>query len=113
MTICPFSPNETDKRHVHRTTLPPPIPTISIAIAIVIVMTGKQLTVFQREILGKLFQLQKLTNRDIAGVLDVDERTIRRRRDEFNATGELRAHKDVSKNAEKFKPEAVAVCDAC
>lgn len=74
-------------------------------------MTGKQLSDFQRQILGRLFQIQKLTNRDIAGVLDVDERTIRRRRDEWKATGEIRAHKDVSKNAEKFKPEAVMVCD--
>jgi len=75
-------------------------------------MTGKQLSESQRQILGRLFQIQKLTNRDIAGVLDVDERTIRRRRDEWRATGEVRAHKDVSKNAEKFKPEAVTVCDA-
>ncbi|KAL2157453.1 hypothetical protein VTH06DRAFT_6145 [Thermothelomyces fergusii] len=68
-------------------------------------MTGKQLNDYQRAILTKLLQIPKLSNRDIAWVLDVTERTVRRRRDEFEATGDVKKHKDVSKNAEKLKPQ--------
>ncbi|KAK1828245.1 hypothetical protein QBC39DRAFT_359856 [Podospora conica] len=103
----PGSPtsNKANKRYVRQPRPSPALPrrpSISIS-----PMTGKQLSAFQRQILGRLFQLPQLTNRQIAFVLEYDERTIRRRRDEWKATGEIRAHKDVSKNAEKFKPEAV------
>lgn len=72
-------------------------------------MTGKQLTDDQRAILAKLLQLPKLSNHEIAWVLGVDVRTIRRRRCEFAATGELKKHKDVSKNAEKLTPQHLEV----
>ncbi|KAK4128338.1 MFS general substrate transporter [Parathielavia appendiculata] len=67
-------------------------------------MTGKQLSEDHRAILAKLLQIPKLNNHDIAFVLNVDERTVRRRRYEFEATGQIKKHKDVSKNAEKLKP---------
>ncbi|KAK3995432.1 hypothetical protein QBC44DRAFT_234020 [Cladorrhinum sp. PSN332] len=66
-------------------------------------MTGKRLTDDHRAILVKLLQITKLNNHEIAWVLNVDERTVRRRRDEFTKTGQLAKHKDVSKNAEKLK----------
>lgn len=72
-------------------------------------MTGKQLSDDHRAILAKLLQIQKLNNHDIAWVLNIDDRTVRRRRDEFEATGQLRKHKDVSKNAEKLKPHHLEV----
>lgn len=72
-------------------------------------MTGKPLNHFQLRILKKLLQIQKLTNHDIAFVLECDERTIRRRRYEFQATGDLLKKKDVGKNAEKLKPEYLEV----
>ncbi|KAK4197463.1 hypothetical protein QBC40DRAFT_180880 [Triangularia verruculosa] len=56
-----------------------------------------------RAILTKLLQIPKLTNHEIAWVMGVDERTVRRRRTEYTQTGQLAKHKDVSKNAEKFK----------
>ncbi|KAL2172399.1 hypothetical protein VTG60DRAFT_5674 [Thermothelomyces hinnuleus] len=68
-------------------------------------MTGKQLTDYQRAILTKLLQLPKLSNHDIAWVLGIDDRTVRRRRYEFETTGEIKKHKDVSKNAEKLTPQ--------
>ncbi|KAK0730610.1 hypothetical protein B0H67DRAFT_562296 [Lasiosphaeris hirsuta] len=68
-------------------------------------MTGKRLSDFHRQILSKLLQIQKLTNHEIAFVLGCDERTIRRRRYEFAATGNLAKGRDVSKNAEKLKPQ--------
>jgi len=68
-------------------------------------MTGKQLSDDQRAILSKLLQIPKLNNHEIAWVLGVDERTVRRRRYEFDATGDIKKHKDVSKNAEKLTPE--------
>ncbi|KAK4192646.1 hypothetical protein QBC35DRAFT_197572 [Podospora australis] len=66
-------------------------------------MTGKRLSEDHRIILSKLLQLQKLSNHEIAWILNIDERTVRRRRVEFEATGQLAQHKDVSKNAEKLK----------
>lgn len=66
-------------------------------------MTGKRLSEDHRVILSKLLQIPKLSNHEIAWVLNVDERTVRRRRGEFDATGQLAQHKDVSKNAEKLK----------
>ena len=72
-------------------------------------MTGKQLSDDHRAILSKLLQIPKLNNHEIAWVLGVDERTVRRRRFEFDATGEIKKHKDVSKNAEKLKPEHLEV----
>jgi len=68
-------------------------------------MTGKPLNDFQLSILKKLLQIQKLNNHDIAFVFDCDDRTIRRRRYEFAATGDLKKKRDVGKNAEKLKPE--------
>ncbi|KAL2019243.1 hypothetical protein VTK56DRAFT_9970 [Thermocarpiscus australiensis] len=68
-------------------------------------MTSKQLSDDHRAILAKLLQITKLNNREIAWVLNVDERTIRRRRYEFAATGQLKKHRNVSKNAEKLKPQ--------
>ncbi|KAK4158195.1 major facilitator superfamily domain-containing protein [Chaetomidium leptoderma] len=68
-------------------------------------MTGKQLSEDHRAILSRLLQISKLNNHEIAWVLGVDERTVRRRRYEFAATGEIKKHKDVSKNAEKLKPD--------
>lgn len=67
-------------------------------------MAGKQLSEDRRSILGRLFQIPKLDNREIAFILNINERTVRRRRDEFNATGQVHKHKDVSKNAMKLKP---------
>lgn len=52
-------------------------------------MTGKPLDHFKLGILKKPLQVEKLTNSDIAFVLECDERTIRRRRTEFAATGDL------------------------
>lgn len=72
-------------------------------------MTGKQLSDDHRAILAKLLQIKKLNNHEIAWVLDVDERTVRRRRYEFEATGEVKKHKDVSKNAEKLKAHHLEV----
>ncbi|EAQ90824.1 hypothetical protein CHGG_02759 [Chaetomium globosum CBS 148.51] len=72
-------------------------------------MTGKQLSDDHRAILSKLLQIPKLTNREISWVLGVDDRTVRRRRIEFEATGEIKKHKDVSKNAEKLKPQHMEV----
>jgi hypothetical protein len=74
-------------------------------------MTGKPLNDFQLGILKKLLQIQKLNNHDIAFVFDCDDRTIRRRRYEFAATGDLKKKRDVGKNAEKLKPELLQVCD--
>ncbi|KAK3906201.1 hypothetical protein C8A05DRAFT_29912 [Staphylotrichum tortipilum] len=68
-------------------------------------MTGKQLSDDHRAILAKLFQIPKLTDQDIAFILDIDQRTAHRRRIEFAETGALRKHRDVSKNAEKLKPQ--------
>ncbi|AEO65748.1 uncharacterized protein THITE_161754 [Thermothielavioides terrestris NRRL 8126] len=70
-------------------------------------MTGKQLSDDRRAILSRLLQITKLSNREIAWVLGVHERTVQRRRDEFEATGQVKKHKDVSKNAEKLKPQHV------
>jgi PHS family inorganic phosphate transporter-like MFS transporter len=72
-------------------------------------MTGKQLSDDRRAILSRLLQITKLSNREIAWVLGVHERTVQRRRDEFEATGQVKKHKDVSKNAEKLKPQHVEV----
>jgi PHS family inorganic phosphate transporter-like MFS transporter len=72
-------------------------------------MTGKQLTEDRRAILSRLLQIPKLNNHEIAFALGVDERTVRRRRYEFQATGEIKKHKDVSKNAEKLKPHHLEV----
>ena len=72
-------------------------------------MTGKQLSEDHRVILTKLLQLPKLTNREIAWVINVDQRTVQRRRREFVETGELKKHKDVSMNAEKLKPYQLEV----
>lgn len=72
-------------------------------------MTGKQLSEDRRAILSRLLQIPKLNNHEIAFVLGVDERTVRRRRYEFQATGEIKKHKDVSKNAEKLKPHHLEV----
>ncbi|KAK4178856.1 hypothetical protein QBC36DRAFT_323889 [Triangularia setosa] len=66
-------------------------------------MTGKRISDDHRAILTKLLQISKLTNHEIAWVMGVDERTVRRRRAEYTQTGQLAKHKDVSKNAEKFK----------
>ncbi|KAL2137093.1 hypothetical protein VTI74DRAFT_9699 [Chaetomium olivicolor] len=66
-------------------------------------MTGKQLSDDHRAILSKLLQISKLNNHEVAWILGIDERTVRRRRYEFEATGEVKKHKDVSKNAEKLK----------
>lgn len=62
-----------------------------------------------RAILTKLLQISKLTNHEIAWVMGVDERTVRRRRAEYIQTGQLAKHKDVSKNAEKFKEHHLEV----
>ncbi|KAK4648787.1 uncharacterized protein QC761_113810 [Podospora bellae-mahoneyi] len=66
-------------------------------------MTGKRISDDHRAILTKLLQISKLTNHEIAWVMGVDERTVRRRRAEYIQTGQLAKHKDVSKNAEKLK----------
>ncbi|KAK0672827.1 hypothetical protein QBC41DRAFT_299210 [Cercophora samala] len=66
-------------------------------------MTGKRISDDHRAILSKLLQISKLSNHEIAWVMGVDERTVRRRRAEYTQTGQLSKHKDVSKNAEKFK----------
>ncbi|KAK1757604.1 hypothetical protein QBC47DRAFT_376474 [Echria macrotheca] len=68
-------------------------------------MTGRPLNGFQLDILKRLFQVPKLTTPDIAFILQVRDRTIQRRRDEFKTTGDLRKKKAVGKNAEKLKPE--------
>jgi MFS transporter, PHS family, inorganic phosphate transporter len=73
-------------------------------------MTGKQLTEVQLGILKKLLQIPKLTNQEIAFVFDCDIQTVRRRRREFSATGDLVRHRNVGKNPLKLKPEYLEVC---
>ena len=73
-------------------------------------MTGKRFTEEQRVFLERLLTLKdKLTNHDIAYVMGFDERTIRRRRYEFEKTGKIAPPPDVSKNAEKLKAENLQV----
>ncbi|KAK3354134.1 hypothetical protein B0H65DRAFT_1390 [Neurospora tetraspora] len=67
-------------------------------------MTGKRFTEDQRVLLERMLTLKdKLSNHDIAFILGFDERTIRRRRYEFEANGRIAPPPDVSKNAEKLK----------
>lgn len=74
-------------------------------------MTGKRFTEEQRVILERMLTLKdKLTNHDIAYLMGFDERTIRRRRYEFEAHGRIAPPPDVSKNAEKLKPDNLQVC---
>ncbi|KAK3956441.1 hypothetical protein QBC32DRAFT_138092 [Pseudoneurospora amorphoporcata] len=69
-------------------------------------MTGKRFTEDQRVLLERMLTLKdKLSNHDIAFILGFDERTIRRRRYEFEANGKIAPPPDVSKNAEKLKAE--------
>ncbi|KAK3487345.1 hypothetical protein B0T13DRAFT_113654 [Neurospora crassa] len=69
-------------------------------------MTGKRFTEDQRVLLERMLTLRdKLSNHDIAFILGFDERTIRRRRYEFEANGRIAPPPDVSKNAEKLKAE--------
>lgn len=72
-------------------------------------MTGKLLSDDHRAILAKLLQIPKLNNHEIAWVLNITDRTVRRRRYEFAATGQLAKHKDVSQNATKLKPHHLEV----
>ncbi|KAL2269860.1 hypothetical protein VTJ83DRAFT_2044 [Remersonia thermophila] len=67
-------------------------------------MTGKQLNEEQRALLARCFQVKKLTNADISFILNISIKTVQRRRIEYQETGLLKPHKDVSKNAEKLKP---------
>ncbi|KAJ4418510.1 hypothetical protein N0V85_001419 [Neurospora sp. IMI 360204] len=71
-------------------------------------MTGKRFTEDQRVLLERMLTLKdKLSNHDIAFILGFDERTIRRRRYEFEANGRIAPPPDVSKNAEKLKAETL------
>lgn len=73
-------------------------------------MTGKRFTEDQRVLLERMLTLKdKLSNHDIAFILGFDERTIRRRRYEFDANGKIAPPPDVSKNAEKLKAENLEV----
>ncbi|KAL1843151.1 hypothetical protein VTJ49DRAFT_2901 [Mycothermus thermophilus] len=72
-------------------------------------MTGKQLNEEQRALLARCFQVKKLTNAEIAFILNVSITTIQRRRIEYEKTGVLKPHRDVSKNAEKLKPHHLEV----
>jgi MFS transporter, PHS family, inorganic phosphate transporter len=67
---------------------------------------GRRLSDERIQILEKLLQIQKLNNHDIAFALSCDERTVRRRRLQFLELGKLiNKAPDVSKNAEKLKPQ--------
>jgi hypothetical protein len=70
---------------------------------------GNRLSLDHREILEKLLQIEKLSNTEVAWVLNCDARTIRRRRLQFAQTGSIDIKKDVSMNAEKFKPHHLEV----
>ncbi|KAK3396511.1 hypothetical protein B0T20DRAFT_273569 [Sordaria brevicollis] len=71
-------------------------------------MTGKRFTEEQRLILERMLTLKdKLKNHEIAFIMGFDERTIRRRRYEYEANGKIAPPPDVSKNAEKLKPETL------
>jgi hypothetical protein len=58
-----------------------------------------------RQILERLLQMPKVNNQEIAWVMGLDQRTVRRRRAQFLKTGTLTTARPVSKNAEKIKPE--------
>lgn len=73
--------------------------------------TSNRLSTFQRGILEKLLQIPKLTNAEIAVVLDCDKRTIQRRRLQFNNTGAVSNSSKTAKNAEKMKQHHVEVTD--
>ncbi|KAH8895182.1 hypothetical protein GQ53DRAFT_642306 [Thozetella sp. PMI_491] len=69
-------------------------------------IAGKRLSDERLQVLERLLQIQKLTNHDIAFALDCDERTVRRRRYQYQQLGKLRhKHPEVAKNAEKLKPK--------
>jgi PHS family inorganic phosphate transporter-like MFS transporter len=72
-------------------------------------MTGKQLNDEQRALLARMFQVKSLKNADISFILNISMKTVQRRRIEYEQTGNLRKHRDVSKNAEKLKPEHLQV----
>lgn len=57
----------------------------------------------EKNVLLHLLQAPKLTNNDIARILDVDERTVSRRRKQLRTLGHLSPERN-SKGAEKLRP---------
>lgn len=57
----------------------------------------------EKNVLLHLLQAPKLTNNDIARIIDVDERTVSRRRKQLRTIGHLSPERN-SKGAEKLRP---------
>lgn len=70
---------------------------------------GKRLDPNQKHVLLHLLQVPKLNNGDISKILDVDERTISRRRAQLRSLGHLSPQRNF-KGAEKMRPWHLEVC---
>lgn len=64
---------------------------------------SRRLDKSEKNVLVHLLQAPKLTNGDIAKIIDVDERTISRRRKQLRTLGHLSPERNV-KGAEKLRP---------
>lgn len=64
---------------------------------------SRRLDKSEKNVLVHLLQAPKLTNGDIARIIDVDERTISRRRKQLRTLGHLSPERNV-KGAEKLRP---------
>lgn len=70
---------------------------------------SRRLDKTEKGVLVHLLQAPKLTNGDIAKIIDVDERTISRRRKQLRTLGHLSPERNV-KGAEKLRPWHLEVC---
>lgn len=70
---------------------------------------SRRLDKAEKSVLVHLLQTPKLTNGDIAKIIDVDERTISRRRKQLRTLGHLSPERNV-KGAEKLRPWHLEVC---
>lgn len=70
---------------------------------------SRRLDKTEKNVLVHLLQAPKLTNGDIAKIIDVDERTISRRRKQLRTLGHLSPERNV-KGAEKLRPWHLEVC---
>lgn len=70
---------------------------------------SRRLDKAEKGVLVHLLQAPKLTNGDIAKIIDVDERTISRRRKQLRTLGHLSPERNV-KGAEKLRPWHLEVC---
>lgn len=84
------------------TTLPPP-PAIPAEKAKPKKDNSRRLDKNEKNVLLHLLQAPKLTNNDIARIIDVDERTVSRRRKQLRTLGHLSPERN-SKGAEKLRP---------